>query len=113
MGPKTASAMLAIDSTAQEMHPDPQRAATVVIQSVEQTDSGYGDRYGGRTPYIQTVGKGAAIVLRDGRMWSVTWERPSLEEGTRYLLPDGSVMPFAIGQEWIVLLDKTEKPKIT
>ena len=91
----------------------PQRAATVVIQSVEQTDSGYGDRYGGRTPYIQTVGKGAAIVLRDGRMWSVTWERPSLEEGTRYLLPDGSVMPFAIGQEWIVLLDKTEKPKIT
>ena len=59
------------------------------------------------------MGKGAAIVLRDGRMWSVTWERPTLGEGTRYLLPDGSAMPFAIGQEWIVLLDKTMKPKIT
>lgn len=91
----------------------PQRAATVVFQSVEQSDSGYGDRYGGKTPFIQTVGKGAAIVLRDGRMWSVTWERPTLGEGTRYLLPDGSAMPFAIGQEWIVLLDKTMKPKIT
>lgn len=91
----------------------PQRAATVVIQSVEQSDSGYGDRYGGRTPLIQTVGEGAAIVLRDGRMWSVTWERPSMGEGTRFLLPDGSPMPFAIGQEWVVLLDKAMKAKIT
>ncbi len=91
----------------------PQRAATVVIQSVEQSDSGYGDRYGGRTPLIETVGEGAAIVLRDGRMWSVTWERPSQGEGTRFLLPDGSPMPFAIGQEWVVLLDKAMKPKIT
>ncbi len=91
----------------------PQRAATVVIQSVEQSDSGYGDRYGGRTPFIETVGKGAALVLRDGRMWSVNWERPSPGEGTRFLLPDGSPMPFAIGQEWVVLLDKAMKPKIT
>ena len=91
----------------------PQRAATVVIQSVVQSDSGYGDRYGGRTPLIETVGEGAAIVLRDGRMWSVTWERPSPGEGTRFLLPDGSPMPFAIGQEWVVLLDKAMKPKIT
>lgn len=91
----------------------PQRAATVVIQSVQQSDSGYGDRYGGRTPLIETVGTGAAIVLRDGRMWSVTWERPTLEEGTRFFLPDGTQMPFAIGQEWIVLMDKSMKPKIT
>ena len=91
----------------------PQRAATVVLQSVEQSDSGYGDRYGGVTPFIQTVGKGAAIVLRDGRMWSVTWERPTLEDGTKFVLPDGSAMPFAIGQEWVVFLDKTMKPKVT
>lgn len=90
----------------------PQRAATVVLQSVEQSDSGYGDRYGGITPFIQTVGKGAAIVLRNGRMWSVTWERPTLQDGTSFLLPDGSQMPFAIGQEWVVFLDKTMKPKI-
>lgn len=91
----------------------PQRAATVVIQSVEQTESGYGDRYGGKTPLIQTVGTGAAVVLRDGRLWSVTWERPTLADGTRYLLPDGSAMPFAIGQEWIVLLDEAMEPRIS
>ncbi|NBP24832.1 MAG: DUF3048 domain-containing protein, partial [Proteobacteria bacterium] len=77
----------------------PQRAATVVIQSAVQTDSGYGDRYGGRTPFIETVGEGAALVLRDGRMWSVTWERPTMDDGTRFVLPDGTQMPFAIGQE--------------
>ena len=91
----------------------PQRAATVVIQSVEQTDSGYGDRYGGRTPFIQTVGEGTALVLRDGQVWNVTWERPTLEDGTRFLLADGSPMPFAIGQEWIVLLDKERQAEVS
>jgi hypothetical protein len=91
----------------------PQRAATVVIQSVQQTDSGYGDRYGGRTPLIETVGKGTALVLRDGLMWSVTWERPTRDEGTRFLLPDGSPMPFAIGQEWIVLLDRDREATVS
>ncbi len=90
----------------------PQRAATVVMQTVEQSDSGFGDRYGGITPFIQTVGSGPALVLRDGRMWSVTWERPALTDGTRFVLPDGSAMPFAIGQEWVVFLDKGIKPKI-
>lgn len=90
----------------------PQRAATVVIQSVNQTDSGFGDRYGGITPFIQTVGSGPAIVLRDGRMWSVTWERPDLESGTTFTLSDGSPMPFAIGQEWVVFLNEKSKPKV-
>jgi hypothetical protein len=81
-----------------------------VIQSVEQSDSGYGDKFGGVTPFIETVGSGSAVVLRDGRMWPVTWERPSLSEGTRFLLPDGSPMPFAVGQEWIVLLDSDREP---
>lgn len=87
-----------------------QRAATVVIQSVVQSDSGYGDKFGGVTPFVETVGTGEALVLRDGRMWKTTWERPSLGEGTRFVLPDGSPMPFAIGQEWIVLLDADRTP---
>lgn len=88
----------------------PQRAATVVIQSVVQSDSGYGDKFGGVTPSIDTLGSGTALVLRDGLMWEVTWERASLEEGTRFVLPDGSSMPFAVGQEWIVLLDADRTP---
>lgn len=90
----------------------PQRAATVVIQYVVQTDSGYGDRYGGKTPLVETVGEGKALVLRDGRMWSTTWARPKAESGTTFSLSDGTQMPFAIGQEWIVLMNKDKKPVV-
>ena len=90
----------------------PQRAATVVIQSVVQTDSGYGDRYGGKTPLVETVGQGKALVLRDGRMWSTTWSRPTAESGTTFSLSNGTKMPFAVGQEWIVLMNKDKKPVV-
>lgn len=90
----------------------PQRAATVVLQSVKQSDSGYGDKFGGVTPQIDTIGTGSAVVLRDGKSWEVTWERPSGAEGTTYRLADGSVLPFAIGQTWIVLLDSTRTPEV-
>lgn len=85
----------------------PQVASTVIIQRVRQSDSGFGDRYGGRTPLIESVGRGQAIVLRDGRMWPVTWERPEESAHTRFTLASGEVMPFAPGQVWIALLDGT------
>lgn len=89
-----------------------QHAATVVIQQVEQTDSGYGDMYGGKTPMVESVGSGNAIVLRDGKLWSVKWNRPDAASGTHFTLADGRPMPFAIGQEWIVFLDKSRTPVI-
>lgn len=89
-----------------------QHAATVVIQQVTQTDSGYGDMYGGKTPMVESVGSGTAIVLRDGKLWSVKWNRPNPESGTHFTLADGRPMPFAIGQEWIVYLDKSRTPVI-
>jgi hypothetical protein len=89
-----------------------QRAATVVIQSVQQRDSGFGDRYGGITPQVKSVGSGKALVFRSGKVWEVTWDRPDPEQGTRFILPDGSLMPFSIGQEWIVLLDEQRSPVI-
>lgn len=83
-----------------------QQAATVVLQFVTQTDSGYGDRYGGRTPLVETVGSGTALVLRDGRAFEARWERATPAEGTRFTRPNGDPMPFAPGQQWIVLVDR-------
>ena len=90
-----------------------QRAATVVIQSVTQSDSGYGDKFGGITPKIEVVGSGSAVVLRDGKSWLVTWERVSASDGTTFTLADGSPMPFAIGQTWIVLLDDVRTAQVS
>ncbi len=81
-----------------------QQASTVVIQYVKQYDSGYGDKFGGRTPKEETIGTGKAIVLRDGKAWNVTWARPSATKGTAFTGPDGRTIAFAPGQVWVVLL---------
>jgi len=90
-----------------------QRAATVVIQYVKQTKSRFWDKGGGNTPHAQTIGKGTALVLRDGRVWKTTWSRPNAKSGTTFTLRDGSLMPFAPGQQWIVLLDRKRSATVT
>jgi hypothetical protein len=90
-----------------------QNAATVVVQYVDQKPSEYFDEGGGNTPHAQTIGRGKAIILRDGRSWDVTWERPAADSGTTFTRADGSPMPFKPGQQWIVLLDRDRTAKIS
>ncbi len=75
---------------------------TVVIQYVKVSTSGFLEQ-GRRPPYAQTVGSGRAVVLRDGRAYQVHWSRPAADGGTAFTLPDGTRMPFARGQVWVVL----------
>jgi hypothetical protein len=82
-----------------------QQAATVVIQNVVQTQSKYWDKGGGNTPHAATIGSGTAIVLRDGKSYNVTWNRPTADAGTTFTLADGSPLPFKPGQQWVVLLN--------
>jgi hypothetical protein len=92
--------------------PGVQRASTVVVQYVEEVDSGYGDRFGGVTPESVTIGSGKGLVLRDGRAWPITWERVSREQPTAYLDAEGQPMPFDPGQVWIVLQDRERRAVI-
>ena len=75
--------------------------ATVVIQYVVVGTSVFKE-LGIRPPYANTVGHGPAVVLRDGRAYHVNWSRPTADSGTTFTLPDGSRMPFARGQVWVV-----------
>jgi hypothetical protein len=86
-----------------------QRAATVIIQNVEQNPSAYNDKGGGNTPHAETIGTGTATVLRDGMAYEVTWNRPDIASGTTFTQADGTPMPFKPGQQWVVLLDE-ERP---
>jgi hypothetical protein len=79
---------------------------TLVVQMVSITPSIYGDKFGGVTPFSQTVGSGKAYILRDGEAFATTWNRASLESGTTFTLENGEVMNFAEGQIWIALTDK-------
>jgi hypothetical protein len=79
-------------------------AATVVLQSVVVRPSGISDVLGNVSPYAQTVGAGAALVLRDGMRFPARWSRPTPDSGTAFTLPDGGPCPFANGPVWIVLV---------
>ncbi len=85
-----------------------QHATTVVVQHVTQRDSGYGDKYGGRTPKEETIGAGTGWVLRDGRAYQVRWSRPTAKSGTTFT-HGATVVPFAPGQVWVVLVNKATK----
>jgi Protein of unknown function (DUF3048) N-terminal domain/Protein of unknown function (DUF3048) C-terminal domain len=76
--------------------------STVVIQFTRIATSRFLE-YGGRPPYAKSVGHGNAVILRDGREYTVRWSRPSLNSGTTYTLSNGKRMLFAPGQVWVVL----------
>jgi Protein of unknown function (DUF3048) N-terminal domain/Protein of unknown function (DUF3048) C-terminal domain len=76
--------------------------ATVVIQHTTVRTSRFLE-YGSRPPYAESVGSGTALVLRDGRAWTVHWSRPSADGGTTFTTASGQRMTFARGQVWVVL----------
>jgi hypothetical protein len=76
--------------------------STVIVQYTRIATSRF-EEYGGRPPYAKSVGSGTAVVLRDGRAYTVRWSRPNMGTGTTYTLPDGQPMLFAPGQTWVVL----------
>jgi Protein of unknown function (DUF3048) C-terminal domain len=74
----------------------------VIIQYTRIATSRF-EEYGGRPPYAQSVGHGKAVILRNGRAYTVRWSRANLEVGTTYTLPNGKRMLFDPGQVWVIL----------
>lgn len=81
---------------------------TVVLQFAEHRESAYGDRFGGKTPLVKTVGSGRAIVLRNGQSFEAEWSRPAAEAGTTFTVA-GAPLSFDIGQVFVVLVDQKAK----
>ncbi|WP_348536635.1 DUF3048 domain-containing protein [Nocardia carnea] len=79
-------------------------ASTVVLQSVQVSNSAISDVAGSVSPLVQTTGSGPALVLRDGQAFPASWSRPSQQAGTTYTTPTGAAIPFAPGQVWTVLV---------
>jgi hypothetical protein len=84
---------------------------TLVIQMVSITPSEFGDKFGGVTPFSETVGEGKAYVLRNGKRFAGTWTRSDANSGTTFSLLDGEEIKFAPGQVWVALTDR--EPKFT
>lgn len=79
----------------------PWKADNVIIQHVAVKQSDFHSRTG-FVPFSQTVGHGSAQILRNGRSYAATWDRPSETDGTAYTV-DGRTLPLQPGHTWIVL----------
>jgi hypothetical protein len=84
----------------------------VIIQSVKSYPSSFGDSFGGVTPLTETVGRGKALLLRDGQVWPIRWSRPEPEDGTTWRYR-GHKIAMAPGQVWVALLDDDNEPQVT
>jgi hypothetical protein len=76
--------------------------STVIVQYTQIATSRF-EEYGGRPPYAKSIGSGKAVVLCDGRAYTVRWSRPDGRAGTTYTIANGQRMLFAPGQVWVVL----------
>jgi len=75
---------------------------TVVIQHTTVRTSRFLE-YGSRPPYAESTGSGTALVLRNGKAWTVHWSRPNANVGTTFSTASGQRMTFARGQVMVVL----------
>jgi hypothetical protein len=82
-------------------------ATNVVVQVVHVTTSSIIDAAGNPSPEVDLVGSGRAYVFRDGRVISGRWERPTLDDLTRFVTKDGVEIALAPGRTWIELLPDT------
>ena len=80
-------------------------APTVVIQYTRVGTSRFPE-WGGPAPYAYSTGAGRAVVLRDGKAWTVHWSRPRGSAGTTYTTGSGQRMTFARGQVWVLLVSQ-------
>lgn len=79
-------------------------AATVVLQGVVVRDTAIRDVTGAPSPFAETVGAGAAVVLRDAQAFDAMWARPSPIAPTTFTHPGGTLLTFATGPVWVLLL---------
>jgi hypothetical protein len=85
--------------------------STVVVQDVDASeDPRTRDAHGQSSEQAQTVGTGAATVLRDGRQFRATWSRDFPNRSTVYTTADGRTLPLAKGPVWILLVPAPAPP---
>jgi hypothetical protein len=79
-------------------------ATNIVVQVVGVSASSIIDAAGNPSPEVDLVGTGKAYVFRDGRVITGRWERPTLDDLTRFVTRDGVEVALAPGRTWVELL---------
>lgn len=81
------------------------KASTVIVQRVKIVrGKGIDDSSGSPSPVARTVGRGKAVVLRNGKRYQATWSRPTAKHRTVYTGSDGRTLTFERGKVWVLLV---------
>ncbi|WP_157692989.1 DUF3048 domain-containing protein [Pedococcus dokdonensis] len=79
-------------------------AGTVVVQYVATHQSGNRDKNGQPTPVVDVVGKGKAVVLRDGKVWTGAWSRKGVTAPTAFTVGGEPLTFDPEGAVWVLLV---------
>lgn len=79
-------------------------AGTVVVQVVTTRASKNRDVTGAATPVVELTGKGKATVLRGGKTWQGTWERPAAADPTAFTAAGAPLTMAEEGPVWVLLV---------
>lgn len=83
-----------------QRHTERAFTTNVVIMESQLLASEFGDKFGARTPYPQTVGSGRGIVLVDGKAIQATWKRPTKDALPRWFDTRGAEIALRPGNTW-------------
>lgn len=78
---------------------------TFIVQLVTVKPSVYHDINGANTPQTLTVGRGRALIFRDGQVFRGAWSRKRAGAVTSYTI-GGQPASFAPGQIWVALIGR-------
>ncbi len=81
-------------------HTERAYTTNVVIMESHLLASEFGDKFGARTPYPQTVGSGRGMVLVDGMAIPATWQRPTKFALPRWFDAQGHEIALRPGNTW-------------
>ena len=84
-------------------------ADNIVIMRVQSRQGNRKDSAGNPTVELDVVGKGQAVVLRDGESFKAKWSKDSPEEPLEFRTRDGDPLPLRPGQTWIEILPVGDK----
>jgi hypothetical protein len=64
------------------------------------------DVNGNPSQFTYTVGRGPAVIYRDGKRINGTWRRDKVSDGTVWRTDGGKQIPLAPGNTWVILIRK-------
>ncbi len=84
------------------------KADTMIVVLAKVGDAGYRDPAGNPVPETVFEGRGKAVIFHGDQAQTVTWRKPSLEEGLTFEAKDGTPVSIDPGKVFIELVPKDD-----